>query len=65
MSHDLQWETKFLAGLAKFDAEYAAKVRAAGCLHCGEGALDSANYPRKPRGDLIWNDPSSSVWGDR
>lgn len=52
MSHDLQWEAKFLAGLAEIDAEYAAKVREAGCTHCEDGKLDSANYPRKARGDL-------------
>jgi hypothetical protein len=44
-------EAKFLASLDEIDAAYAAEVKRAGCRECG-GALDVANYPRKPRGEL-------------
>ncbi len=52
MSHEVEWDAKFLAGLAEIDAAYAAKVRGAGCTHCGDGKLDRADYPRKAGGDL-------------
>ena len=51
MSHIPELEAKFLAALGEIDAAYAERVHAAGCACCG-GALDRANYPRKPRGDL-------------
>jgi hypothetical protein len=35
--------------LPRIDDDLAAHVRAAGCAVCG-GRLDSADYPRKPRG---------------
>jgi hypothetical protein len=35
--------------LEKIDAELADEARAGGCAACG-GRLDSARYPRKPRG---------------
>jgi hypothetical protein len=38
----------FFATLSKFDHDLAERVQAAGCA-CG-GRLDSARYPRKPRG---------------
>lgn len=38
--------------LFKFDEDLAAEARAARCRDCG-GRLDSAMYPRKPRGALI------------
>jgi len=52
LSHDMDWDTKFLVGLAEVDAACAARVQEAGCLHCGDGKLDRADYPRKARGDL-------------
>lgn len=36
--------------LQRMDADLAEETRAAGCTACGEGALHSASYPRKPRG---------------
>lgn len=36
--------------LQRMDADLAEQARAAGCTVCGEGALHSASYPRKPRG---------------
>lgn len=36
--------------LQRLDADLAEQARAAGCAACGEGALHSASYPRKPRG---------------
>jgi hypothetical protein len=44
-------DAKFLAALSAIDAVYAEQVHGSGCPRCG-GALDRANYPRKPRGDL-------------
>jgi hypothetical protein len=41
-------DTRFHALLRKYDADLAARARAAGC-GCG-GRLHSATYPRKPRG---------------
>ena len=35
--------------LLEIDRELAVRAREAGCLRCG-GRLDSATYPRKPRG---------------
>jgi hypothetical protein len=35
--------------LPRIDDDLAAKTRAAGCSFCG-GRLDTADYPRKPRG---------------
>jgi len=42
---------KFHEQLLAFDRDLAARRRAAGCPDCG-GALHSANYRRKPRGQL-------------
>jgi hypothetical protein len=46
--HDVLSDSRFFSALTKFDGDLAAGVRAAGC-GCG-GRLDSARYPRKPRG---------------
>jgi hypothetical protein len=43
---------RFPALILKFDEDLAEQIRAAGCEECG-GRLDSAKYPRKPRGALI------------
>lgn len=51
MSHDPRLEAEFLAGLAAFDAAAAQRVKAAGCLECGN-VLDRAYFGRKPRGEL-------------
>jgi len=51
LCHVPEFEAKFLAGLGEIDVAYARRVREAGCEHCG-GALDRADYPRKPRGEL-------------
>jgi hypothetical protein len=52
LSHEFEFDAKFLAGLAEFDAAYARKVRETGCQHCDRGPLDRADYPRKARGEL-------------
>jgi hypothetical protein len=41
--------TSFLVFLARLDVDLAREVRGRGCPHCG-GPLDTADYPRKPRG---------------
>jgi hypothetical protein len=46
--HGVLSDSTFFAALTTFDQDLAEKVRAAGC-ECG-GRLDSARYPRKPRG---------------
>ena len=51
MFHVPEYDAKFLAALVAIDAEHAEQVRRAGCPECG-GALDHADYPRKPRGEL-------------
>ena len=51
MSHVPELEARFLASLGEIDAAYAEQVHSAGCPVCG-GALDRADYPRKPRGEL-------------
>ena len=48
MCHALLSDPNFLALLVRIDHEFAAQCRADGC-RCG-GRLDSADYPRKPRG---------------
>ncbi len=48
MWHSVLSDSRFFSTLSKFDHDLAAQVRAAGC-GCG-GRLDSARYPRKPRG---------------
>ena len=48
MWHGVLSDSRFFSTLTKFDEDLAATVRAAGC-GCG-GRLDSARYPRKPRG---------------
>lgn len=48
MWHGVLSDSRLFSTLAKFDEDLAAQVRAAGC-GCG-GRLDSARYPRKPRG---------------
>jgi hypothetical protein len=45
-------DARLPGALLKFDEDLAAEARAAGCSECG-GRLDSAAYPRKPRGALI------------
>lgn len=51
MVHGLELDAKLLASLAAIDEAGAARVKSAGCPHCG-GKLDRADYPRKPRGEL-------------
>lgn len=51
MSHIAELDAKFLAALGEIDAAAAERVHEAGCARCA-GALDRANYPRKPRGEL-------------
>lgn len=51
MSHIAEYDAKFLMALGAIDAEHAEQVHRAGCPQCG-GALDRADYPRKPRGEL-------------
>jgi hypothetical protein len=45
-------DARFPAAILKFDEDLAARARGAGCDECG-GRLDSAAYPRKPRGALV------------
>jgi hypothetical protein len=47
--HAVLSDSRFFSTLTKFDEDLAAEWRAAGCGWCG-GRLDSARYPRKPRG---------------
>jgi hypothetical protein len=51
LSHLPEFDARFLAALSAIDAAYAEQVHVAGCARCG-GALDCADYPRKPRGEL-------------
>lgn len=44
-------DSRFYVLLLKFDEDLAAATKRAGCQVCG-GRLDSARYPRKPRGAL-------------
>jgi hypothetical protein len=46
--HAVLSDSRFFSTLTKLDEDLAAQRRAAGC-RCG-GRLDSARYPRKPRG---------------
>lgn len=46
--HDVLADSRLFSALTKFDEDIAAAARARGC-GCG-GRLDSARYPRKPRG---------------
>lgn len=48
MWHDVLADSRFFSALTRYDEDLAAAARAAGCA-CG-GRLDSARYPRKPRG---------------
>ena len=50
MSLELLRDSRLFVLLLRIDREFAAKVRAGRCLECG-GRLDTADYPRKPRGD--------------
>lgn len=47
--HSVLTSTSFFRALVDFDSRTIAQVRAECCPHCG-GRLDSAFYPRKPRG---------------
>jgi len=51
LSHIVEYDVKLLSALAEIDAQHAERVRRDGCPECG-GALDRADYPRKPRGEL-------------
>lgn len=51
MSHRTPLDSSFWARVFHIDRHSAEQVRAAGCLHCGDGALQAAHYPRKPRGE--------------
>jgi hypothetical protein len=42
-------DARFQAAKLKYDEDLAAQAKAGGCPLCG-GRLDSARYPRKPRG---------------
>lgn len=54
--HSVLRDAKFFAFLSKVDADLANATRAEGCPACG-GVLDSARFPRKPRGsDAIGDD---------
>jgi len=46
--HDVLADSRLFSALTRYDEDLAATARAAGCA-CG-GRLDSARYPRKPRG---------------
>jgi hypothetical protein len=49
MCDELFADNRLYDYLLEIDRELAAPARAAGCPRCG-GRLDSATYPRKPRG---------------
>lgn len=49
MCHRLLGDARFHLLQLKFDEDLADEAREARCPECG-GRLDSANYPRKPRG---------------
>jgi len=49
LCHTMLQDASFFELLYECDKDIAAKVKADGCRRCG-GALDSAHYPRKPRG---------------
>lgn len=49
MCHRLLADARFYELLLKLDGDLVAEARAGRCVKCG-GRLDSANYPRKPRG---------------
>jgi hypothetical protein len=49
LCHRLLGDARFYALQTKYDEDLAEQERAAGCTECG-GRLDSARYPRKPRG---------------
>ena len=49
MCHKLLGDVRLFETLVQIDEELAADARAAGCPYCA-GRLDSARYPRKPRG---------------
>lgn len=52
MCHRVLSDARFPSALLKVDQELAAELRLAGCEACG-GRLDSARYPRKPRGSKV------------
>ncbi len=49
MCHKLLGDARFHLLQLKFDEDLASEARVARCPECG-GRLDTANYPRKPRG---------------
>lgn len=49
MCHRLLGDARFHVAQLKFDEDLAREAQAEGCTECG-GRLDSAPYPRKPRG---------------
>jgi hypothetical protein len=51
LSHVPEYDAKFLKALGAIDVEHAEQVQRSGCPQCG-GALDRADYSRKPRGEL-------------
>jgi len=51
VSHCLSLDSSFWIKLFHIDRHRAESVRAAGCLHCGNGVLHAAHYRRKPRGE--------------
>lgn len=51
MSHRTSSDASFWLRLFHIDQQEADQVRAAGCLHCHNGVLHAAHYPRKPRGE--------------
>ena len=52
MCHDVLSDAKFYEFLLQADRDLCAQVREGGCPWCG-GRLDSARYPRKPRGAML------------
>jgi hypothetical protein len=52
LCHDVLSDTKFYEFLLKADRDLCEQVREGGCPRCG-GRLDSARYPRKPRGAML------------
>ena len=52
MIHKVLSDARFFEILQQFDEDIAAEVKARRCPVCGE-RLDRANYPRKPRGELV------------
>lgn len=57
---ELDLDAEFGAALYAIDAAAARRVHEGGCPRCG-GALDRADFPRKPRGDVAAMGPHATV----